>query len=180
MDKFCLAAGNGDTAAVTEFLDKHVSSINQWARLGYTAMTKAVYEGQKEIVKLLLQKGARIGECDKNDWTPLMYAVLGRQEGVMKLLLESGASIDRENDIRLGWTPLMMAAHMQQPDIVALLLERGADIDATNHDGWTARRLAKGHLKTIALIDKGPEMRRQYRLRSQRPPQSPFKKRGSA
>lgn len=176
VDKFCRAAGNGDTAAVTEFLDKYAASINDRAKLGYTALTKAAYEGQKEMVKLLLKKGARIGECDKNDWTPLMYAVLAGQVGVLKLLLEKGASIDGQNDIRRGWTPLMQAAYMNQPDIVTLLLERGAATDATNNDGWTARRLAGGHVETIALIDKAPELRRQYRLKSQRPPQSPLKK----
>ena len=79
----------------------------------------------KEIVELLLAKGAVIDQTNKLGWTALHMAVDFGKPRVVKLLLEKGAKtdiVDRSNN-----TPLDMAkerAKLITPEIVRLLEEK--------------------------------------------------------
>ena len=53
--------------------------------------------GQKEVVELLLSKGAAINLADKDGITPLHTAIQERHKEVVELLLSKGAAIDLAN-----------------------------------------------------------------------------------
>jgi len=89
---------------------------------------KAIKEGNKTTVKLLLDSGA-VCACgcgaDPNDAdgeTPLMIAAAEGHEQIVKLLLDSGADPNDANED--GETPLMAAAEGHE-QIVKLLLDSG-------------------------------------------------------
>ena len=118
----------GDTERVKQLLDgdggAHVDGKDEE---GWTALGRASYEGQTEIVKLLLDQGVLLNEKDKYGRTALMWASL-RGPG--------------------GMTALMLASIKGHTEVVRLLLDKGALLDENNEDGGTAplRTTLKGVL----------------------------------
>ncbi|KAL1689299.1 ankyrin repeat-containing domain protein [Schizophyllum commune] len=105
----------------------------------------AANHGREEIVRLLLEQGADVEECDANGCTPLHHAAGRGHPGTAALLLARGASIaapDKQQDVGAhvddrdedDYTSLLWAAKKGHLSISRLLLERGASISArTKH-----------------------------------------------
>ena len=75
----------------------------------------------KDVIQLLLKRGAKPNIADKLGMTPLQWTARKGNRDVVQLLLDSGAKpniADRE-----GWTPLHEAASSGHKDIVQLLLK---------------------------------------------------------
>jgi ankyrin repeat protein len=51
----------------------------------------AAGNGHEAIVKLLLEKGAKLESKDKDGWTPLSWATRNEHKAIIKLLLEKKA-----------------------------------------------------------------------------------------
>ena len=96
---------------------------------GTTALDIAVHRGNREIVQLLLDSGAKASAELLGD------AVLKRQKDILETLLRNGADVN----IRLpaGSTPLHDAALKGYDEIVILLLAHGANVDIRNASGAT-------------------------------------------
>ena len=165
-------------------LDRHWDSksdvLKPEAKLYHTPLGWAAVNGDRGIVKHLLDTGADIDSKDKNGQTPLSGAAMKGHEAVVKLLLEKGADIDSKDEV--GRTPLLWAAMNRHEAVVKLLLEKGANIDSKDKDGrrpllWPAdeeheaeakdsngRTLLswaaeKGHEAVVKLlVEKGAEM----------------------
>ncbi|OIW25038.1 hypothetical protein CONLIGDRAFT_583453, partial [Coniochaeta ligniaria NRRL 30616] len=105
-----------------------------------TPLLWAAFHGHKNIVQLLLKKGANIEAKDYRNRTPLLWAACRGCEDVVQLLLEKGANIEAKDYWNL--TPLLWAACRGCEDVVQLLLERGANIEARDPDGETPLLLA--------------------------------------
>lgn len=61
---------------------------------GFPSLIAALSSGRAdrdEIVRLLLESGADVGQRGVNDWTPLHYAVVERDLEAVKMLLARGA-----------------------------------------------------------------------------------------
>ena len=63
---------------------------------GWTPLHFAVYYGHKEIVELLIAKGAEVNAKDKNGWTPLHLAVDGGHTETADLLRKHGGKTSEE------------------------------------------------------------------------------------
>jgi len=108
-----------------------------------------------EVIRVLLEAGARVNDQDKLGRTPLILAAAKNlNPGVLLTLLEAGAQIDQKD--KSGLTPLMWAAGKNQnPECVTALLKAGANA-----------QLRSAFHKTAPLISCEPE---QEPLRIQRP-----------
>src|SRR5262249_41336737 len=117
---------------------------------GQTALMNAAAEGNTEIVKMLLAKGANVnavsgpeggrvknGPIALGHLTALHLASITNVDTV-KALLDAGAKIDAL-DIG-GMTPLMLAVATDRSDvrIVKLLLDKGADPKVKSKDNESA------------------------------------------
>ena len=91
-------------------------------------LTIAVAEGFLALVKLLVEKGAKVEHSNSTLRSPLQEAVFWGHTSITKMLLELGASVSRAN--QEGWTPLHVAAWRAPGQVAKLLLDRGADIEA--------------------------------------------------
>ena len=108
------AAEDGDIKRVKQHLVEGVD-VNAKYKDGWTPLHMAAEGGHREIVDLLIAKGADINAT-------------------------AGAGGDGE-----GWTPLHEAAEEGHKKVVGLLILKGADINVKNGDGRTPLDLAIKH-----------------------------------
>ncbi|MEQ1603986.1 MAG: ankyrin repeat domain-containing protein [Pyrinomonadaceae bacterium] len=111
----------------------------------------AVQKNNPEIVKLLLDSGAKVNL--DNGYSPIYWAAHTGHVGNIKLLLDAGAVVDEP---RRGnyWTPLIAAARLDHVEAVKLLLDAGAQINRPAYDGLTALAYAAhaGKFETVKLL----------------------------
>ena len=90
-----------------------------------TVLMLAAAQGDPEIVKLLLQKGAQVNGQGEAGFTPLIEAVRSNHPAIVMLLLKSGAKPNQRNEN--GNTALVFAASEGQLEMIEALLKQGAD-----------------------------------------------------
>lgn len=101
--------------------------------------------GDEEIVKILIESGAKVDVKDDNDQTPLHLAAQEGQFYFDKKVEKSRYSID------LFYVP-------GRPNVVKLLIEHGADVRARDSDGQTALETVEhvnaDHILVINMLMK--------------------------
>ena len=97
---------------------------------GWTPLWYAADEGHKEIVELLIAKGADVNAKNKGDVTPLYGAARSGRKEVAELLIAKGADVNARDDA--GRIPLHSAIGGDHKEIVELLIAKGADVNAKN------------------------------------------------
>ncbi|TAQ90799.1 hypothetical protein B7494_g866 [Chlorociboria aeruginascens] len=152
------AAEQGEEVVLLFLSALNKLDIKQKDRLNRTPLSWAASNGHEAVVKLLLEKGAKLGARNKRGQTLLWYAIDNGHEAVVELLLEKGAEINIKDNS--GRTPLWWAASTGYEAIVKLLLKNSAEVDAKNYSGqtplWCATRY--GHEAIIKLLlEKGAD-----------------------
>ena len=137
--------------------------VNAADKEAWNALLVAAERGYTAVVRILLDKGARIDvkcECTgymSGGWTALMLALIQGHDEVVQLLLDRGADINVKSTE--GRTALMEAAGRGRLATVRVLLDHGADINAKDTEGRTALLRAAGNVDagtTVSvLLDKG-------------------------
>ncbi len=126
---------------------------------GSLALTDAVRVGDADIVRRLLDDGARPDAPGPDGTTALHWAAQSDQVESARALLVAGASAETTN--RYGVTPLSLAATNGSSEMVRLLLEAGAAVDTPSPGGDSPLMLASrtGRVPAIeALLDAGAEV----------------------
>ena len=100
---------------------------------GMTLLHKAGSNGNIEVVRLLLDRGANVDTPDDYGWTPLRVSTSNGK--VVRLLLDRGANVDTPDNY--GWTSLCISAFDGRVEVVRLLLDVGASPDCKNNSGKT-------------------------------------------
>ena len=124
-----LAAENNQVEIVKLLLKKNADP-NLEDQTGWTALMKAVYQGNTTCVEALAARSRQ--EVNRG----LLIAALTGHKEIAKILLDNGAEVDSRADD--GRTPLMLAAIKGDSDLVSLLLKAGADPTLTDKSGATA------------------------------------------
>ena len=136
-----VVARNGYLAGVQAYLDAGVD-INARDENGSTPLHWAALEGHKDIVELLINRGAEVNATSEiGGWTPLHMAASKNHIQVVSFLIKKGADEDAKAIIG-GWTPLHWAALEGHKDIVELLIKLGANINSKDNMGNTPLDLA--------------------------------------
>ncbi|RYO87269.1 hypothetical protein DL762_004314 [Monosporascus cannonballus] len=115
-------------------------------------------EKYRSVLEHLLAAGARVGETDSDERTPLLLVAsekVGNRSwivGISDLLLRKGARIEATD--RDGRTPLICAAINGHVELAELLLERGANVESTDHNGRTPLMCvaANGNVELAKLL----------------------------
>lgn len=109
---------NGNTALIT-LLD------NEWGMIS------------KVLVQELIDMGADINVCDKENNTTLIKAAAHSEISACFVLIKNRELINRQN--KDGDTALHIAVREDHFEIAYVLLDMGADTEIANHEGKTAR-----------------------------------------
>jgi len=98
---------------------------------GQTLLHVAAHSCQKEIVALLIKRGANVdGNKAMNNTTPLIWAACFGSLDVVKLLVEAGADTEAKTDT--GTTALAFATQRDHFHVVQYLLSKGANPTSPN------------------------------------------------
>lgn len=140
-DPFGDAILSADLPKLTSFLDAgHDPNAQDWE--GKTRLYYAAHVGHREIVELLLSRGADVNLPTRGHFheRPLHAAAKHGHAEVLQLLLAHGATVD----VRVGHsreTALQFAARRGHPDAVRVLLAHRADPNARDNRGGTQLHL---------------------------------------
>jgi len=123
------AAMRGDLDEVRELLAAG-ADVDAAQGDGMTALHWAAELGAEEMVKVLLEAGARVDAGTRlGDFTPLHVAAERTHPGVVRALLDAGANPNAVSSLS-GEAPLHHAAKTGNVEIIEALLDHGADVDA--------------------------------------------------
>ena len=127
---------------------------------GEDLILRAVYYGELESAKILLEHGSDPNAKDSADNYALISAISSENPGIIKLLLEAGADIDVKSG-KLGTTALIEAARYAKSTAAKMLLEHGTDPNITDNAGETplisaipeyAGEACRKRLKIISML----------------------------
>ena len=142
---FATRAGDLESARLLIAAGANVNDADAW---GVSALGMAAHSGYRDVVELLLAKGADPNAAAAG-FAPLHQAILQRDEAMVRALLAAGAdpnlplktwtptrrsSRDRYfHPTLVGASPYWLAARFLQPAVMRMLAERGADAKFVHH-----------------------------------------------
>jgi ankyrin repeat protein len=98
---------------------------------GWNALAFAAWNNHKEMVELLIRKGAPLKRFTRDKINPLWFPVYKGYKDITELMLAKGAVVDVPGSHQ--WGSLHIAVEKGYPDLVKLLLEHGADVNRISH-----------------------------------------------
>jgi ankyrin repeat protein len=128
-----ITAGN---EAMVRLLVKHRADVNRLSMAG-SALGNAAYTGNMNIVKYLVENGAKLDMPVNGDGNPLMQAFRRNHPEVVRYLLDKGATVRGVTGDQ-GKVPIHYAAGSGDLDLVKILIGKGADIKARDDGQWDA------------------------------------------
>ena len=116
----------------------------------------AAKHGRNDLVRRLLEGGAKIDLQSENGGTALMFAVLGHDLDAVDALLQNGADVNAIGGF--GWTALMIAAVKGDAATVERLLHYGADVNRADIYGWTPlmRAAIESRVRVVVTLLRSP------------------------
>lgn len=103
---------------------------------GCPLLFHALSTGDAKLIKLLIEKGAKIDIEAPDGLTPLMRAVGNQHESVVRVLVENGCPVSHFNQAT-GHYPINEAAVIGHAGILSFLLSQGADANSRSDKGHT-------------------------------------------
>jgi ankyrin repeat protein len=100
-----------------------------------TPLIWATMEENKDIVDLLLERGANVDATDGNRKTALHHAAERGFKTIVETLLAHKATVDVRT--KYGWTPLRFAADKGFKSVAELLVAQGANVNARDDNGYS-------------------------------------------
>jgi uncharacterized protein len=157
----------GEFERVKAMVSADPTLIEARGRTGESAILTAVYHRQKDIVNLLVARGAPLslfeasaaGEVERverlvagdpstvntyspDGWTPLHLAAFFGHAKIAELLLNADAAVGARSRNPNGNTPLHAALAGNHKLVAGLLIGHGADVNASDTEGWRPLHLA--------------------------------------
>ncbi|KAI9778532.1 MAG: hypothetical protein M1839_008063 [Geoglossum umbratile] len=152
-----LSASRGSRRSCEVLLS--VCNVNLMDRGRKTALHCAAEQGQEAVVRLFLEKRAKVNCETVIGQTPLLLAAKsGRVEVVRLLLVKRAHANQRDAD---GRTPLSWVAENGHVKVVQLLVDKGAELEARDNYGRTPLRRAtmNRQIEVVQLLlSKGAEI----------------------
>jgi len=156
------AIESNNPAAVGKLIDDHPDLLKFEFGPEGSALHVAARLDRREVVKMLMDRGATIGARGQWAGTPLHWACWWGSKSAAEELLARGAAIEDKGDA-FGSSPLLWLAHGsansgnaagQYKELAEMLIERGAAADTRNREGVPAIIMAAPDVAKV-LKDHG-------------------------
>lgn len=141
-DPFVKAAQEDDLVAVEALIAGSDVNLRD-KRSGTTALDHAVGNSNREMVQLLLSKGANVNAQNASGQTVLMMLGADSTSDLVWDLINAGAEVNLQD--KNGNTALIHAASINNPESIKTLLEAGAKVGSKSKEGETALMMASSN-----------------------------------
>ena len=155
---------NGCPLIAIYFLDECGADPNSFGRKHYekvTCLWKATYLDDKDMVEILLRRGADINGVSFGYRTAITTACFQKNVELARFFVENGANLSIQNIF--GNDTLMSSLH--QCELFQYLVENGANINLVDSKGYTilmhALKLRQKKIITFLLAKKDIDVRKQ-------------------
>lgn len=145
------AAAFGRVDRLQQLIDQDRSAANEWSDDGFSALHLAIFGGQEETARCLVDNGADLEALSRHETIvvrPLHTAAFVQSPALAEILLDAGA--DPNGRAEHDFTALHSAAQNNDAELARLLLDRGGDPSLETDAGKTPADLATG--KVAALL----------------------------
>jgi len=144
------AANDGKKKAVETLLKEKADINAKDPEQKRTALYFAISNEHKEVIKLLIDKGASLENLSEDQESALFMATTTNNYDLMKTVLKKNKKLIDTPDNE-GTTPLMEAAKYGTKQTIEILLKAGAKKDLKNKLGSTALDIAKENKNEEAI-----------------------------
>lgn len=150
-EEFMLAIVGNDYDLIKQFLENG-RDVNKTCLDGLVPIVKAVFEGNIDVMNVLLNYGAN-PDATFDTRSALSMSVIFNDIDAAKILIEAGADVDSYDGP--GLTPLMLAVDEGNEEMVKLLIAAGADASLNDIQKETAldKAFKRGNEKIIFLLE---------------------------
>nr|CAI5852483.1 unnamed protein product [Callosobruchus analis] len=156
VEELCKCIEEGDTVKCVKLLEEcDPNYINAYNDMGYTPFLVACANGQTQIIKLMLKRGANVKlkskQFESAFYLTTFYYIKNphiKNATCIRELYYAGANIDEPN--AKGLTPLQMAAMFGHTPLVRWLLLKNASA-VTSPDPYMLA-MSQGHQETAKVI----------------------------
>lgn len=150
MDLLTAVIAAGHLATVRVILD---AGADPNSSCGMTPLCIAAEKGQLDVVRLLVERGAKINAPEPDGWTPTLFAASSGHAAVLTYLLEMGADANIAAGEKMA-TPLHVAATYGHAHVAAILLRAGVAVSPKAFNGATPLYYAveNGHVDVATLL----------------------------
>ncbi|XP_067668166.1 ankyrin-1-like [Haliotis asinina] len=147
------ACKEGNLQRVRDILQQNKNDIDKHGKDGMTPVMWAARRGHREILDLLVEKGANLQLVDDVRNNILHWACRGGNISMVKHIISINA-VDISSKGRDGRTPLMYAARMGEHKLFQLLVSKGGLPAEVDNDGNSILQLAcwGGNVEMVEYI----------------------------
>jgi ankyrin repeat protein len=117
-----------------------------------SSVADAAMNGDKTLVRTLLQRKADVNAAQSDGATAIQWAAYRNDLEMADVLIAGGADVNKPN--RDGATPLWLAAENGSPAMIERLIKGGADPNGRQPDGSTPLMMAarNGNVEAIGVL----------------------------
>ena len=137
------ACAAGETERARQILRRDPALLNSRSADGYPPLGLAIFFGNRELAKFLIESGADVNAAADNAQrvAPVHAAAAVRDHEILAMLLDRGADPNARQ--QMDFTALHTAASRGDVEMAILLLERGADAAVRTTDGLSIADIAR-------------------------------------
>jgi ankyrin repeat protein len=153
--RFFNAAESGDGQTLLTLMEANPELLNQRNQDNQNALFSAIYGGDLECVKILVEQGIDVSSADNREWTPLHEATYNGTIEMVRLLLTRNVDLNARDDY--GMTPLYWPCVDGWEECVKVLLDHGADPFVKDNHGrdcfdWAKQNTNSKTVKKLARL----------------------------
>jgi ankyrin repeat protein len=145
--------GEVEEALKIASLGPHVTNFRDQDK--WSALHGACFSDSAQIVRILVQNGARLEARTVHGYTPLIEACATNKLHAAKALIGCGADLNAVDGD--GWSSLHYAAAESVEEVVQLLLDHGARVDLCTNEGQLASELCQKNIAKNLIVARERE-----------------------
>ena len=151
------AIARGNLADIKKLLGRKARRINErQPRGGSTPLSDAALHGRLDVVKYLLERGAKVDATNRDGNTPLHVAAFLCRKDIVKLLLEKGASPLTKN--RKGETAIAVVSSKWSQGVFSGFLQRHRTRNRPQTGPETHRTGTSANCQAVAELCQKPQV----------------------